>query len=350
MIISNTFGENHSMLTWTKRISTAILTALMFVSFISFGVSASSVNVSAQFTAPAGVTLTYRSLIKKKWEKKTKNQGQTSGTTGKSKKLEAIKIWIKSDTEGGIEYRTRARKKAWGAYKTGGQVSGGKGQRLERIEIKLTGELAEKYDIYYRVHLNFKNGWLDWAKNGETAGNADYAYYIEAIQIVLTEKDAGTPSELYGMKSPRNTAYATAQSIRDAMTAKAQGYSSSTGWLVLTDTNKYFTAVFSGSQGNWKLERLIYCSVGKKSSKTKKGKYSIKKKKKYFYYGKYRCKWASKYKGAYYYHSVLYNRSGKKVLDGRLGKAVSHGCIRMDSGDAKYIYKNVPKKSTVVVY
>ena len=106
-----------------------------------------------------------------------------------------------------------------------------------------------------------------------------------------------------------------------AMTAKAQNYSSETNWLVLTDTKYYFTAVFKGSRGNWELVRFIYCAVGKKSSKTRKGSYRMKKKKPYFYYSKYRCKWASKYSGPYYYHSVLYDRSGKKILDGRLARS-----------------------------
>ena len=38
-----------------------------------------------------------------------------------------------------------------------------------QIQIRLTGEAAEKYDIYYRVHCQ-DDGWLGWAKNGEKAG------------------------------------------------------------------------------------------------------------------------------------------------------------------------------------
>ena len=71
----------------------------------------------------------------------------------------------------------------------------GKAYRLEAIEIKLTGEMAEHYDVYYRVHAeNF--GWLGWAKNGEQAGTAGYAYRLEGIEIVLMEK--GQTPEGYG--------------------------------------------------------------------------------------------------------------------------------------------------------
>ena len=337
--------------TWLKKISTALLTSLMLVSFIAVNVSASGTDVSSSYAVPSGATLTYRSLIqKKKWESSFKSQGKVSGTTGKSLRLEGIQIKISSDTEGSVEYSTLAHKKGWGAVKTNGQTSGGKGQFLERIRINLTGELAEKYDIYYRVHLPIKNGWTGWAKNGEEAGIIHLKYNIEAIQIILTDKDAEAPDSLNGIKSQRSEARVSAQSVKDAMTAKAQNYASETNWLVLTDTKHYFTAVFKGSKGNWECVRFIYCAVGKKSSKTRKGSFRMKRKRSYFYYSKYRCKWASKYSGPYYYHSILYNRSGKKVLDGRLGKMVSHGCIRMEADDAKYIYKNVPKKSTVIVY
>ena len=343
--------EGIFMHTWLKRISTAVLTSLMMVSFIAVNVSASGTDVSKAYAAPSGATLTYRSLIqKKKWESSFKNQGEVSGTVSKSLRLEGIQIKISSDTEGSVEYSTLAHKKGWGDSKTNGQTSGGSGQFIERIRISLTGSLADKYDIYYRVHMPFKNGWMGWAKNGEAAGAAHYKYNIEAIQIILTEKDAEAPDAVNGIKSERTASLLTAQGVIDRMTAKAQNYSSETNWLVLTDTKYYFTAVFQGSRGNWKLVRLIYCSVGKKTSKTRKGSFRMKRKRSYFYYSKYRCKWASKYSGPYYYHSILYNRSGKKVLDGRLGQMVSHGCIRMEADDAKYIYKNVPKKSTVIVY
>ena len=47
----------------------------------------------------------------------------------------------------------------------------GEGKRVEAIQINLTGEMANHYDVYYRVHAE-SYGWLDWAKNGESAGTA----------------------------------------------------------------------------------------------------------------------------------------------------------------------------------
>jgi uncharacterized protein YjdB len=68
----------------------------------------------------------------------------------------------------------------------------GKSKRLEAIRIKLTGEIAEHYDVYYRVHAQ-TFGWMGWAKNGEAAGTAGYSKRLEAIQIVLVPKGGKAP-------------------------------------------------------------------------------------------------------------------------------------------------------------
>ena len=119
-----------------------------------------------------------------------KYQGETSGTSGQSKRLEAIKIQLNNaEYRGSIEYRTHIQGIGWQDWVSDGETSGTSGQsrRLEAIEIKLTGKMAENYDIYYRVHAqNF--GWLDWAKNGESAGTAGYSYRLEAIEIKIVEK------------------------------------------------------------------------------------------------------------------------------------------------------------------
>ncbi len=67
-------------------------------------------------------------------------------------------------------------------------------RRLEAIRIMLTGDLAEKYDVYYRVHAQ-TYGWLDWAKNGETAGTEGLAKRLEAIEVKLVLKGEEAPGE-----------------------------------------------------------------------------------------------------------------------------------------------------------
>ena len=42
--------------------------------------------------------------------------------------------------------------------------------------------------MYYRVHVQ-KHGWMPWVKNGELAGTTGQKKRIEAIQIMLVEKN-----------------------------------------------------------------------------------------------------------------------------------------------------------------
>ena len=71
----------------------------------------------------------------------------------------------------------------------------GEAKRLEAIQIKLSGEIANYYDVYYRVHAQHF-GWLGWAKNGEQAGTAGYAYRLEGIEIQLVKKTDSIPSNI----------------------------------------------------------------------------------------------------------------------------------------------------------
>ena len=146
------------------------------------------------------------------WEKDWKKDGQTSGTEGKCKRLEAIQIKLPDDVSGSVEYRTHIQDIGWEKnWSKDGAKSGTEGQckRLEAIQIKLTGEVEKNYDVYYSVHAeNF--GWLGWAKNGEEAGTAGYGYRLEAIRIQLVTKGDKAP-ELIG-------------TIKEAMKARLVGY------------------------------------------------------------------------------------------------------------------------------
>ena len=48
------------------------------------------------------------------------------------------------------------------------------------------------YDVYYRVHVR-GYGWLAWASNKEVAGIFKSGKKIEAVQIVLIEKESKAP-------------------------------------------------------------------------------------------------------------------------------------------------------------
>lgn len=132
------------------------------------------------------------------WMNTVKN-GASAGTTGKSKRVEGIKIALaNAPYSGGVTYKTHVQSYGWMDSVSNGKVSGttGKSKRVEAIQINLTGDMAKHYDIYYRVHSQ-TYGWLDWAKNGQSAGTEGLSKRVESIQIKLVEK---------GKKAPGSTA------------------------------------------------------------------------------------------------------------------------------------------------
>ncbi len=124
------------------------------------------------------------------WMSEVKD-GESSGTSGKGLRLETLQACItNSPYAGGIEYRSHVENIGWElSWKKNGESSGtiGKGLRLEAVQMRLTGNLANYYDLYYRVHVQ-NIGWMGWAKNGSYSGTSGYGYRIEAIEIKLVKK------------------------------------------------------------------------------------------------------------------------------------------------------------------
>ena len=143
------------------------------------------------------------------WETQWAKNGSVSGTTGQAKRLEGITIAVSnSPYNGSIEYRTHVQSYGWMPWVANGEMSGTQGEykRLEAIQIRLTGEMAEHYDVYYRVHAQ-SYGWLGWAKNGAEAGTSGYAKRLEAIQVILVDKGEEAPDKIDGVTSAEKTPY-----------------------------------------------------------------------------------------------------------------------------------------------
>ena len=301
------------------------------------------------------------------WETEWKADGAPSGTTGQCKRIEAIEMLLTGNQySGSILYHSHVQNVGWESdWASDGAMSGslGKSQRLEAIEIKLEGEVANYYDVYYRVHVQ-NIGWMGWAKNGEMAGTSRESLKIESIQIVLVSKGGGAPGDLCGISSVRSEACEINNgpevlpappepSPYPDVDAFAQSFSSKTNYLILVDRTACMVYIYQGSQGNWSAVQYYTCCVGKKSTPTITGSYTLGAKGKYFNtQDGHRCWYFSIIHGNYYFHSVLYDLSSEpvNVVDGTLGAQVSHGCIRLALEDSKWIYDNIPAGTKVYIY
>lgn len=157
----------------------------------------------------------------------------------------------------------------------------------------------------------------------------------------------GSQSSYVGSTSYSLTKVATAQSI---MSAKANMYSSSTGYLILVNRSTHKVGVFQGRQGSWNCIQYWDCSDGAPSTPTVEGTFRVGSRGYYFDSGSSRCYWYTQFYGNYLFHSVLYSKYNGNLVDGRLGMALSHGCVRLHINNAKWIYDTIPSGSTVVVY
>ena len=174
-------------------------------------------NTNPSVVGENAINVAYRTHVQSFGWQGWKYNGQMSGTSGLAKRLEGINIKLTNQTySGSIVYTTHVQSYGWqgnendpNTWKRNGVMSGtsGEAKRLEAIRIALTGEMAEHYDVYYRVHAQ-SFGWLGWAKNGEAAGTAGLAKRLEGIQIVLVPKGGNAPARSYqGITSVKTQAY-----------------------------------------------------------------------------------------------------------------------------------------------
>ena len=149
----------------------------------------------------------------------------------------------------------------------------------------------------------------------------------------------------------------------DAMDNKAQGYSSSTRYLILVDKTKFKVRVYQGSRGNWTRIKDWRCTHG--GSDTPNGVFTIddhvtKRDARYgwadFDYSS--AAYACHISAGNYFHSILYNKGTRgnpynqsgNILDPKMGTTYSHGCIRLELDNAKWVWDNIPFGTRVVVY
>lgn len=144
------------------------------------------------------------------------------------------------------------------------------------------------------------------------------------------------------------------------MDKKASEYSSKTEYLALVNCTTHRVGIYKGSQGNWQRVKYFKCGDGKPETPTIHGDFetgpqtaaSHTYKLPYFDSEGARCWYATRINGPYLFHSVLYkvDKEPLEEEDGRVGAAVSHGCIRLKLENAKWIYDTMPELTRVIIY
>ena len=163
---------------------------LLFISLIiTIGSILSLETIS---NAATDMSISYNTHIQNiGWEADfSKSNGQSSGTSGQSLRLEAIKIKLNNAPSGiNLKYQVHVENEGWQGWKSNGEMAGtsGKSYRLEAIKIKLEG--TKNYKVQYRTHVQYI-GWQDWREDGEIAGTTGQSLRLEAIQIRIVKVDS----------------------------------------------------------------------------------------------------------------------------------------------------------------
>ena len=209
----------------------------------------------------------------------------------------------------------------------------------------------------YKIHVYIMNGGtlsMIGSATAELEGAVVPLSSVTAVPVMqqpidpklITVPASKTPFPADAVIDPLNP-FAEACAIMDY---KVSLLGSATGCVVAVDkySNIARVYVYDGSKYNCVLSNL--CTTGKNHS-TPSGIYSIGTKGYSFGTSDYTCYYYSGFiRGDYLFHSVLYRPGTFKIKDGRLGRCLSHGCIRLDINDAKFIHDYVPVGSTVLVY
>ncbi|MBQ4529223.1 MAG: InlB B-repeat-containing protein, partial [Lachnospiraceae bacterium] len=105
--------------------------------------------------------------------------------------LKWFKLGVQNKSvSGSIQYRAY-QNGAWTNWVSDGAVCGDGNNNIQYVEIKLTGDLAEKYDICYKTVV-YGGKWYGWAVNGQTAGDGSSNKCVEGLQVQLLKKGSAS--------------------------------------------------------------------------------------------------------------------------------------------------------------
>ena len=308
--------------------------------------------------------LTYKGHVQSIGDTEEVTGGKTLGTTGESLRVEGFEVSLddssKDVLEGSVEYCAHVQGIGWQDWRQEGEYAGTKGEskRIEAIKIKLTGEAADYFDIYYRCHVQ-NLGWMGWASNGAAAGTTKLSWRMEAFQIKIVPKGFAAPgSTEESFKEGKNgwfyeggykLYYVNGKLKTDvrSIVGKQPSYE------IRINRQKSCVTVYAkdGTRGYIIPVIAFACSPGEA---TPTGTFYTSDK--YRWHELYGAmgQWCTRITGHVLFHSPPYTKFDNHTLwakeYNKIGTWASQGCVRLRSGDAKWIYDNCKSSTKVIIY
>ena len=129
---------------------------------------------------------------------------------------------------------------------------------------------------------------------------------------------------------------------------KVRNIKSRTNYLIWVSRKDFTVTVFENKSGTWAEQRVFPCSVGAPSTPTVTGEFDYFSKEKRWTYPTYYVGPIMRFYSGYALHSTLLRYDGSNA-DGRLGKRISHGCVRLRPDDINWMADTIPLYTKVYV-
>lgn len=139
------------------------------------------------------IDVQYQVYAKGKWLGKITNYNETSanGYAGiENNPIQALKVNL---SKGSVQYRAHTIDGKWWSWITdsvgngSNSYSGVIGKNIDAIQMKLVGDIADKYDIKYRVSTLHAINYLPWVTN-DTDYAGMFGHLIDKIQMDIVPK------------------------------------------------------------------------------------------------------------------------------------------------------------------
>ncbi len=175
------------------------------------------------------------------------------------------------------------------------------------------------------------------------AGSTFFVSCTDGTQGWVNRWDCDIPDDTVTTDGSLDYSKATKEGFADL-----KGYSSETEYLIWVSLYTQKVIVFKGEFGDWEVIKTFPCSSGANNTPTPAGVFVTSENVWRWDFDNYYVSNVTIFNGDHAFHSILLNYGGG-VFDGRTGIPLSHGCIRMELSDCKYI-SDLPLRTTVVIY
>ena len=237
-------------------------------------------------------------------------------------------------------------------------------------KIPSTSKYASKANKYIKQYVNeYKEGLFNQA---DELVKDDY--YTKAINLlkdadtsIIDVNDTDIEAKINSISEAREnylTSISSNENKQETISASSKllqsltsnnintlNIESLTSNLIYVNLKDQITYIYKGSINNWDKIKSFKCSTGIESEKTPTVIFDVRERGAWFFSDKYNQggKYWVQFYGDYLFHSVPYNKDQSEVVDYTLGVPASHGCIRLKTEDAKWIYDNIESGTKVII-